>query len=230
MSSVQGPAVSVVIPAFNAERYLAEAIASVQSQTVAASEIIVVDDGSTDGTAEIARRTPGVVHVRQPNGGVASALNHGSRVATGDCIAFLSADDVWIADKLATQLQALDGHPNRLVFGHMLHFLSPELSAEEARGLVCPDRPMPAFSAGTLLTRLDTFRRIGPLDERFAVGEFMDWYGRARDGGTDVVMLDAVVSQRRVHLGNQSTKVLREKSYAPVLKALIERRRGMSPK
>jgi len=230
MSSFHGGSVSVVIPAFNAEKYLAEAIASVQAQTAPPFEVIVVDDGSTDGTAEIARRSSGVIHVWQPNGGVAAALNHGSRVATGDCIAFLSADDVWIADKLATQLEALEGHPNRLVFGHMLHFLSPELSAEEARSLVCPDRPMPAFSAGTLLTRLDTFRRIGPLNESFAVGEFMDWYGRARDDGTDVVMLDAVVSRRRVHLGNQSTKALRERSYAPVLKALIERRRGTSPK
>jgi glycosyltransferase involved in cell wall biosynthesis len=230
MSSGHGRAVSVVIPAFNAEKYLTEAIASVQAQTAPPFEIIVVDDGSTDGTAAIARGAAGVVYVWQPNGGVAAALNHGSRVATGDCIAFLSADDIWSADKLATQLKALDGHPNRIVFGHMLHFLSPELTAEEARGLACPDRPMPAYSAGTLLTLLETFRQVGPLNEAFAVGEFMDWYGRARDGGADVIMLDDIVSRRRVHLGNQSTRALREKSYAPVLKALIERQRGLSPK
>jgi glycosyltransferase involved in cell wall biosynthesis len=230
MSSVRIPAVSVVIPAFNAEKYLAEAIASVQAQSVRPFEIIVLDDGSTDRTAEIARGTSGVTHVWQPNGGVAAALNHGSRVATADCIAFLSADDVWSEDKLAIQLQALDGQPNRIVFGHMLHFRSPELTVEEARGLACPDRPMPAYSAGTLLTRIDTFRQVGPLNEAFAVGEFMDWYSRARDGGAEVIMLGDVLSRRRVHLGNQSTRALREKSYAPVLKALIERRRGTSAK
>lgn len=230
MSSGHGQSVSVVIPAFNAEKYLAEAIASVLAQTAPAKEIIVIDDGSADGTAEIARRFAGVTHVWQPNGGVAAALNHGSRVAAGDCIAFLSADDVWSEDKLARQLEALDGRPDRLVFGHMLHFLSPELTPEEARGLACPERPMPAYSAGTLLTRLETFRQVGPVNESFAVGEFMDWYGRARDGGATVIMLDDVVSRRRVHLGNQSTKALRDKSYAPVLKALIERRRGMSQK
>lgn len=215
----------MVIPAFNAQKYLAEAIESVLAQTSRPWEIIVVDDGSTDRTAEITKQFCEATYVWQANSGVAAALNHGSRIATGRFIAFLSADDVWSDAKLEHQLQALDDKPGRLVFGHMQHFLSPELSPDEARGLVCPPEPMPAFSAGTLLTRLDTFRGIGPLDETFAVGEFMDWYGRAKDGGAESIMLDEIVSRRRVHLGNQSTKALRQKSYAPVLKALMDRRR-----
>jgi len=226
-SSGDGKSTSVVIPAFNAEKYLAEAIESVLAQTSKPLEIIVVDDGSVDATADIVKRFPAVTYVRQANSGVASALNHGIRVARGDFIAVLSADDVWNSDKLALQLQALDGKPNCLVFGHMQHFLSPELSPDEARSLVCPPQPMPAYSAGTLLTRCETFRTVGPLNETFTVGEFMDWYGRARDGGAEVIMLDEVVSRRRVHLGNQSTKALRQKSYAPVLKALMDRRRGI---
>lgn len=226
IASDRGERISVVIPAFNAEKYLAEAIGSVRRQSFPAAEIVVVDDGSTDRTAEIAKRFSGVTYVRQANAGVAAALNHGVRVARGDLIAFLSADDIWCDDKLALQRAALAGAASRLVFGHMLHFLSPELAPEEARGLVCPPDPMPAFSAGTMLARLDTFRGIGELNETFAVGEFMDWYGRARDAGAEIVMLDAVVSRRRVHLGNQSTKALRQKSYAPVLKALIDRRRA----
>lgn len=218
---------SVVIPAFNAGKYLAEAIESVLAQTSRPLEIIVVDDGSTDETADIAKRFPTITYVRQANSGVASALNHGIRVAQGEFIAVLSADDIWSIDKLALQLSALDGKPNLLVFGHMQHFLSPELDPDEARSLVCPPHPMPAYSAGTLLTRVETFRSVGPLNETFAVGEFMDWYGRARDAGSKVVMLDDVVSRRRVHLGNQSTKALRQKSYGPVLKALIDRRRGV---
>jgi glycosyltransferase involved in cell wall biosynthesis len=218
--------VSVVIPAYNAEAYLAEAITSVLEQTAPAAEILVVDDGSTDGTGDIARGIAGVTYVRQANAGVAAALNHGVRVATGDCIAFLSADDIWCHDKLARQRHTLQDAPNRLVFGPMQHFISPELTPVQAARLACPPEPMPAFSAGTLLTRLDTFRAIGPLNESFMVGEFLDWYGRARDGGVEVIMLDTVVSRRRVHLGNQSTRALREKSYTPVLKALLDRRRS----
>ena len=226
MTSTRNSRVSVVIPAFNAEAYLAEAVASVIEQTTPAAEIIIIDDGSTDGTSNVARSIGPVTYVRQANAGVAAALNHGARIASGDCIAFLSADDIWRPDKLALQRRALQDAPNRLVFGHMQHFVSPELTPAQAAGLVCPPEPMPAFSAGTLLTRLDTFRAIGPLNESFAVGEFLDWYGRARDRGTEVIMLDCVLSCRRVHLSNQSTKALREKSYTPVLKALLDRRRN----
>ncbi len=228
--SDHGNAISVIIPAYNAQKYLAEAIESVIAQTSAPLEIVVVDDGSTDATPRIATGFSRVTYVRQENAGVAAALNHGSRVARGDLIAFLSADDIWDKGKLERQLQALDGQPNRLVFGHMLHFLSPELDPAQARGLVCPPQPMPAFSAGTLLTRIETFRAVGPLNETFAVGEFMDWYGRAKDGGIEAIMLDAVVSHRRVHLANQSTIALRQKSYAPVLKAMMDRRRAAERK
>lgn len=217
---------SVVIPCHNGGKYLAEAIASARDQSGGPVEIIVVDDGSTDDSAMIAQGFDGVVLVRQEQQGVASALNHGARVARGELLAFLSADDVWRPEKLALQRTALAGLGNRLVFGHMQHFLSPELDAEEAATLVVPPDPMPAFSAGTLLTRIETFRAVGPLDEAFAVGEFVDWYGRAKDKGTEVVMLDDVVSMRRVHPSNHSTKALKSRSYAPVLKALLDRRRA----
>jgi glycosyltransferase involved in cell wall biosynthesis len=215
---------SVVVPVYNGEGYLAEALTSIAVQSHPASEIVVVDDGSTDATPEIARRFDNVSYVRQQNAGVAAALNHGSRVARGTFIAFLSADDVWMQNKLALQHAALQDRVRRVVFGHMLHFVSPELPAAEAKSLVCPARPMPAYSAGTLLTTLDTFRAVGPLNERFAVGEFLDWYDRARDLKVEIVMLDEVVSLRRVHSGNHSTNSLRQRTYLPVLKAAIDRR------
>lgn len=217
--------ISVVIPAFNAEKYILEAIDSVAAQELRPNEIIVVDDGSTDGTGELVRRQDSVTLVRQDNAGVAAALNHGIRLARGELIAFISADDVWVPQKLRLQVETAQ-QPGQMVFGHMQHFISPELSAEEAQGLVCPPDPMPAFSAGTLLTRLDTFETVGPLSESFAVGEFMEWYGRATDMGLHAVMLEEVVSRRRVHAQNHSTTTLREKSYAPVLRAIIARRRA----
>ena len=219
---------TVVVPAYNAATYLAEALSSVAAQTGAACEMVVVDDGSTDATPEVARKFPDVTYVRQQHAEVAAALNHGSRLARGDFIAFISADDIWKRDKLALQHAALAGAADRLAFGHVLHFISPDLTPEIGQSLVCPDQPMPAYSAGTLLTRLDTFRTVGSLNEGFAVGEFVDWYGRARDMGLDVVMLEQVVSLRRVHAANHSTRMLRETSYLPVLKTLIDRRRAGS--
>ena len=217
--------ISVVIPAFNAARYITAAIESVFAQVLQPSEIIVVDDGSSDGTGELVRQWSNVILVRQDNAGVAAALNHGIRLARGELIAFLSADDVWLSEKLQLQF-AVARQPNHLVFGHMRHFISPELSVEAAKSLVCPPAPMPAFSAGTLLTRLDAFATVGPLSENFAVGEFMEWYGRATDKGLRSIMLDQVVSRRRVHASNHSTATLREASYAPVLHAILARRRA----
>lgn len=222
---------TVVIPVYNGAKYLAEAVESVRRQTFASFEIVIVDDGSTDATAEVAAGLPGVRYVHQLHTGPAAALNHGVRLATGKFIAFLSADDVWCPDKLAVQHRAFGQDPEgKLVFGHMQHFVSPEVDPALAAKLHCPPEPMPAFSAGSLLATLDTFHSIGPLNETFKVGEFLDWYGRARDLGREVILVDEVVSMRRVHGSNHSTRMLRTDSYGPVLKTLLDRRRAGTTK
>lgn len=213
------------MPAFNAERYIGEAIESVLNQTIPPAELIVVDDGSTDATRRIAEAFSGVTCLHQPNAGVAAALNAGCRRARGSHLAFISADDVWCADKLKIQREEIARVPDALVFGHMQNFISPDLPAEAAGKLSCPPDPMPAFSAGTLLADVRTFNAVGPFSEGFAVGEFMDWYGRSRDLGIRSIMLGDVLSNRRLHKHNHSTAVLARKSYAPVLKALLDRRR-----
>lgn len=87
---------SVIVPAYNAGRYLAEALDSALAQTLPAHEILLIDDGSTDDTPAVAARYAGrVVHVRQPNRGVSAARNAGIDRATGDWLAFLDADDLW---------------------------------------------------------------------------------------------------------------------------------------
>lgn len=111
-----GPLVSVVIPAFNAERWIDETLTSVRGQSHGALEIIVVDDGSTDGTAAVAGRhaavDPRVRVVEQANAGVAAARNHGTRIATSDLLAFVDADDLWAPDKIARQLRSLEAAPD----------------------------------------------------------------------------------------------------------------------
>ena len=218
-------AISVVMPAYNAESYIGEAIRSVLSQTIAPRELIVVDDGSTDETRSVVRAFSSVTYLHQPNAGVAAALNAGRLHARGSHLAFISADDVWRANKLELQYREILKSPDALVFGHMQNFISPDVPEEAASKLVCPPDPMPAYSAGTLLADVRTFNKVGAFSESFAVGEFIDWYGRATDLGITSVMLDNVLSSRRIHMHNHSKVVLTRKSYAPVLKALLDRRR-----
>lgn len=106
------PDVSVVIPTYNYARFLAHAIESILAQEGAEAEIIVVDDGSTDHTHEVARRFAGnIEYVSTPHRGPAFARNTGIELSKGELIAFLDADDYWLPGKLARQLSFLRAHP-----------------------------------------------------------------------------------------------------------------------
>ena len=107
------PIISIVIPAYNAEKNILETLSSVQNQTFSDWEAIVSDDGSTDRTIEIVKgmNDPRIQVFAYPNAGVAVARNRGLIKATGDYIAFLDADDLWTPDKLELQLKALQDHP-----------------------------------------------------------------------------------------------------------------------
>jgi glycosyltransferase involved in cell wall biosynthesis len=106
--------VSVVIPAYNAERELAQAVDSALAQTIGDLEVIVVDDGSTDGTLAVAEGfgDPRVRAVSQQNAGAAAARNTGIAQTTGTYVAFLDADDVWLPSKLERQLEVLESRPD----------------------------------------------------------------------------------------------------------------------
>lgn len=107
------PRVSVIMPAYNAERFIARAIESVLSQTFPDWELIVVDDGSTDGTAEVLAdlTDPRIRMIRQANGGEAVARNRGLDAVTGEYVAFLDADDLYLPNALADMVQYLNTHP-----------------------------------------------------------------------------------------------------------------------
>lgn len=118
------PEVSVIIPAYNAEGYLAETIESALAQTFRSFEIFVVDDGSADRSADIAERyAPQVRVLRKKNGGPASARNLGICESSGNFIAFLDSDDLWMPDKLARQVAYFESHPAvGLLYGEALMF------------------------------------------------------------------------------------------------------------
>lgn len=223
--------ISVVIPVYNTERYLAEAIGSVLNQTLAAEEIIIVDDGSTDSTMEVAKKfEPAVRIINQPNKGTGTARNRGVLAARGNYLAFLDADDKWTSDKLEVQLAFLQEHPGiDMVFGNVEQFISPELSEEKHGNLRRELEKMPGFSAGTMLVKRETFLRVGMFNENLTIGEFIDWFTRAKDMGLTFHMFEEIMMQRRIHDANMGiTKKDFKKDYTAVLREALARRRKAS--
>lgn len=219
--------VSVVIPAYNHGRYLGEAIASVLAQTCSPMEIIVVDDGSTDDTAAVARRfEPHIRYVYQQHSGAAAARNHGVELATGEYLSFLDADDLWVADKLARQMAALVRTPGLdMISGHVQHFYSAELDETTRRQLRVAADVMPGPGPSTMLITRRAFDRVGPFATTWQLAETIDWLNRAVEKGLSQGMLSAVVVMRRIHAGHLTAQRRSQVDYARVLKATLDRRR-----
>ena len=196
--------ISTIIPAYNADRYVASAIESVLSQTRPPEEIIVVDDGSTDRTPDVLNGFASRIRIiSQKNRGAAHALNVGLAAATGDALAFLDADDLWLPEKLRMQATALSADDEvEAVFGMVQQFVSPDLSAAEAQRYVVSSEPLPGISKNTLLIRRVAFDRIGGFHEEYGASDFFDWYARANVLGLRSRMLPDLVAMRRHHPEN----------------------------
>jgi len=222
--------VSVIIPVYNAARYLGEALASVMAQSYGAHEIIVVDDGSTDDSAQVARSFP-VHYCRRPHGGPGAARNTGVRRARGGCLAFLDADDLWLPDKLERQMAAMASRPGiDAVFGRVEQFADPGAPAGPAAQLPAAGTRA-GLHAGAMLIRRASFMRVGWFATHWHVGEFLDWYARAVDAGIGIVVLPEVVMRRRVHGNNLTLRSAPagRADYARVLKAVLDRRKARPP-
>lgn len=140
MKDASVPTVSIIIPAYNAEAYLAEAIQSALDQTYADTEIIVVDDGSTDATPAIARKFSSVRLIQQANGGVSKARNTGIAAAEGEYLQFLDADDTLLPEKIARCMAAFHENPSADVVYCDHEIRSPDMKT----ALLQPDdRPRP---------------------------------------------------------------------------------------
>jgi glycosyltransferase involved in cell wall biosynthesis len=221
--------VSVMIGAYNAEPYLGEAIESVFAQTHEPRELIVVDDGSEDGTGGVARAYGDrLLFVRQERGGNGAARNRAVEEARGDYFAFLDADDRFTPRKLELQLEALHADPELdMAFGHVQEFVSPELPPE-VQAQIRPPAPVSPWTAPNLmLIRRTAFERVGPFAIDLRVGVTVDWLARAQEAGLKSLVLPEVVLERRLHTGNNGLREADARSqYLHVLKASLERRRG----
>lgn len=219
--------VSVIIPVYNGERYLAEAIDSVLAQEISPREIIVVDDGSADGSAAVAERYSKVRLYRQENRGASSARNLGVQASRGTFLAFLDADDLWMPDKLDRQWREIHASPDvDMVLGAVVQFVSPEVPPEKRPRLGKDLQSAPGYLIGSLLIRRESFLKVGLLNEALQLGEFVDWFERARHMGVKFRALDDVVLRRRIHTTNQGiTKRSHMKDYVSVLKMALDRKR-----
>jgi glycosyltransferase involved in cell wall biosynthesis len=224
------PLISCIVPVLNGERYLEEALDSILAQTYRPLEVIVVDDGSTDGTARVVAGYGGrVAYLFQPNAGPAAARNLGLGAARGEFVAFLDADDLWHPEKLARQMARFEARPELdLCVTHARNFRVPELSDEDER---CRDpryrRPWRGYACQTLLARRNAFDTVGRFDDGLRLGEDIDWFIRAREQGTVIELLADVLTFRRLHPSNLTHRSSREipGSLADVVKASLDRRR-----
>jgi len=217
------PLISCIVPVFNGERYLGETLDSILAQTYRPLEIIVIDDGSTDGTRAVANRYGSSIrYLCQANAGEAAARDHGLKVAQGELIAFLDADDLWHPQKLTLQSARLCERPEiDLCFTHFRNFWVPELAEEEHRFQTHPlSRLQSGWSISTLLAHRTTFEKFGNFGDTDCGlrTESMIWYLRVAERRGVIEVLPEVLMYRRLHASNVSRNV----SLEPFLSILKE--------
>ena len=197
--------ISVVIPAWNAARHIGDAVDSILSQSAAPDEIIVVDDGSTDNTAECVRKFGSrVTLIAQSNAGVAAARNRGIAAAQGEAIALLDADDLMAPRRIELQRAVLAQDPDcAIALGKQLTFRSEqERLALDSK--VDPSTVRPGYVPSAAMIRAGVFGVVGPFDAALRIGDFLDWIARAKSRGAAIKEMDQVVAYRRLHEGSLS--------------------------
>jgi glycosyltransferase involved in cell wall biosynthesis len=221
------PAVSVIVPAYNVEPYVREAVESAVAQTVPPHEILVVNDGSTDGTGAVldavAREHASVRVIHQDNGGPAVARNTAIEVATGEFLTFLDADDAMVPDRIEGQVGYLLAHPDTdVVIGATelvaepgvefdAAFLKHELGAQEHTDGV---------NLMVMTARARVFAEMGSFDPSYRLSEDYHWLVRAYAREVTIALVPRIVVHRRLHgtnvsqavddVRNQMFRVLRE--------------------
>ncbi len=199
--------ISCIVPVYNCELYLREALESIFAQTYRPIEVIVVDDGSNDGTAAILESYGDKITVcRQTNAGPAAARNQGVNNASGDFIAFLDADDKWNKEKLTLQMQFLHSMPRLdACVTHIQNFWIPELIEEERLLQNNPiSKPVPGYLTQTLLAKRKAIDLVGGFNTNAGAGDATDWFLRAGDNGLVCELMPETLVYRRLHRNNRS--------------------------
>jgi glycosyltransferase involved in cell wall biosynthesis len=212
------PLVTVIVAAFNGEKYLREALDSVFAQDFDAYEVVLVDDGSEDRTAEIARSFP-LRYIRQPNQGLPAARNTGLRAAQGELIAFLDDDDVLLSNKLGLQARHLLENPDTgCVLGRCEWIFEgidrPNLKRDPIFG------ELGGIQFVTAMIRRHVLDQLGGFDPTYRYAEDRDLFVRMREQGVKIEVLPDVVLHKRLHGSNMT---LNPPESHPLLRSLKEK-------
>lgn len=221
------PLISVIIPIYNGSKYIEETLQSIAEQTYPAIEVVIIDDGSTDNTAEIVKKHD-VTYVYQENKGVSAALNLGVEVAKGDYIASIDADDLWDKNKSTKQMELFQADADLdIAFCHLEQFICPKVDPTEMK-LYIPEnvKVLEGYSSITMLAKSSVFQRVGLFNTAFSFGDFVEWYSRAKDAGIKSIMHPDIMAYRRIHksnVGHNTTDARQD--YMEIVKARLKRLR-----
>ncbi len=219
------PLISVIIPVYNGKQFLSEAVNSILQQNYHPLEIIIVDDGSTDGTAELQNSFDKQVRfIYQDNKGPAAARNTGINEASGQFLAFLDSDDLWPSGKLSKQINHLLQDPNlQAVIGHTKCFVSGNINQSE---IIKEQGSVISVQLGSALFRKTAFEKVGLFDEELRYSEDHDWFLRAREKGISLLVLEEITLYHRRHNYNMTDNV-NSNGYqlTTILKKSLDRRR-----
>jgi glycosyltransferase involved in cell wall biosynthesis len=202
------PRVTVAVPAYNAARFIGETLDSIAAQSFHDHEVIVVDDGSSDGTAELVEARGDVRLLRRANGGPAAARTDAIRHGSGELIALVDADDLWEPEKLARQVEALDGDPGLLLVGTAARTFGGPTPPDEApaEGRVTERLIEVDFlTTSSVMFRRSAFEQAGGFDttrELISVEDYDLWLRMSLLGRFGFV--DEVLVRRRWHESNLS--------------------------
>ncbi|MFL5920418.1 MAG: glycosyltransferase family 2 protein [Gaiellaceae bacterium] len=215
------PFVSVVMPVYNAEKFLPEALESVLAQDYAPFEVIVIDDGSTDGTAQVVERYPEVTCIRQENAGASAARNTGIAAATGEWVANVDGDDWVPSTKLTVQMGYVQQHPEVVCVLGRQEWIDPPpwLVRDPVYG------ELDGIPLNSMVARRDVLLELGGHDDAF--GGDLDVLVKMRENGYEYAVIPEIVVFRRYHGENL---VASKPMTAPLplisLKAKLDRERA----
>ena len=218
--------VSVIIPVFNGDRFLNQAIESVLNQTYKNFEIIVIDDGSNDNSADIAKSYDNVIYKYQEHGGVSSARNNALSRVKGDFIAFLDADDFYPKDKLEIQVNHLKDNENTdCCIGHVYNFIEPGyyISTKIFDHFANKEK----IALPSLVAKKHVFDQVGNFNINYIASEDFEWYTRAKELKIQIDILPDLLLNRRIHDTNLSItqkKGTHERRFR-ILKESLDRKR-----
>jgi len=211
--------VSVIMIVQNGERFIRQALESIFTQTYYPTEVIIVHGNSQDKTLEILHEYDNLRIIQQTGSGVSQAYNMGIKSATGDFVAFLSYDDLWVPEKLSIQMSYMLENPWVLFTNaHARYFLEDENQIPEGFRKEWLVGTHPARIMETLVARKEVFELVGHLNENLHTADDVDWYSRASDKKVASFMLPQVLLRKRIHGENTSMQI--EKNNQNLLTAL----------